>query len=615
MTSTHSLPDPWSGPDRTWRNFLRDAWHLARPYFQQSEDRWKARLMLALIVALNLGSVYMSVLFNEWYNVFYSALQDKNASLFWQQMVRFSWLAAIAIVIAVYKFYVTQLLDLRWRAWMTRTYMARWLSGCRYYHLELAQGSGAMLSDNPDQRIQEDIGGFTGSALGISMGLLNSVVTLVSFITILWNVSGSISFSLWGSAHTVPGYMVWVAFGYCAVGSVIAHYIGRALIRLNFWQQRREADFRYSLVRVREYSEAIAFDRGEAASSQQLDGRFSRVLANYLQLIKAQKRLVWFTSFFQQAAIIFPFLVSVPRYLRGSIKLGDVMQIANAFGKVQDALSWFIDSYPALAGWRATTERLTSFDRGIAPAEVAASEAVTERALPPSQYAVQGDTLHVEGLTCCLPDGTPQLGAQALQMKPGETVLLQGPSGSGKSTFLRALAGIWPHAHGQVTLPMDSMFLPQRPYLPVGTLRAALAYPEEVGHYADADMRAVLDQVRLGHLAVSLDAEDNWSQKLSGGEQQRVAIARALLKQPRWIFADEATSALDAATETRVYRLLVDMVQSRQGGMLSVAHRHRVAEFHAARWCMRAEAEPQGPAEHVFWTIEPQADGAPCPEE
>ena len=587
--------DPFRGG---WGRFLRDAWRLSLPYFK-SEEGVRACLMLALIVALNLGTVFMSVQFNKWYNVFYTALQEKDEPLFWKQMATFSWLAVIAIILSVYKFYITQLLDVRWRAWMTRTYMAKWLAGYRYYHLELMrQGRDSKVADNPDQRIQEDINRFTSSALGMSMGLLNAVVTLVSFVGILWAVSGSVSFAVAGSNYTVPGYMVWVAIAYCAVGSVLAHFIGRALIRLNFWQEWREADFRYSLVRVREYSEAIALDRGEAASGQHLDRRFGAVLVNYLLLIKAQKRLVWFTAFFGQAAIIFPFLVAAPRYFKGTIKLGDVMQIANAFGKVQDSLSWFIDSYPALASWRATTERLHSFDQGVGShwldaatsddAPDSADDAVAHPVLTTAawQHETQGNQLHITQLQCRLPNGHVQLQADALGMQPGDTVLVQGPSGSGKSTLLRALAGVWPLAAGHVTLPEGSMFLPQRPYLPHGRLRAALAYPEAVDAYTDDALQQVLAQVRMGHLAASLDMENNWSQKLSGGEQQRVAIARTLLKQPRWIFADEATSALDEATEALLYQQLLAMVQAQGGGMLSIAHRASVAAFHARRWVL-----------------------------
>mgnify|MGYP003585965422 CR=1 FL=1 len=590
LDAQQTQADPFRGG---WGRFLRATWRLSMPYFQ-SEEKWYARAMLLLILVLNLATVYMSVQFNKWYRVFYDALQEKKVDVFWQQMQLFAILAFTAIVLAVYKFYVTQRLDLRWRAWMTRHYMGTWLDNYRYYHLELLRQSGSdAVPDNPDQRIQEDIARFTGSALGMSMGLLNATVTLVSFIGILWTVSGSISFALGAQIITVPGYMVWVAIVYCAVGSVFAHAIGRKLIRLNYWQEWREADFRYSLVRLREYSEAVAFDRGEAASRQHLDGRFARVLSNMLQLIKAQKGLIWFTSFFQQAAIIFPFLVAAPRYFSGAIKLGDVIQISNAFGKVQDALSWFIDSYAGLASWRATTERLVSFDRGVAQAgnghvSGAAAAAPVAMSVPARhwQHSMGGNVLKLEQLRCYLPGGRLQVQVAAQHMQAGDAVLVQGASGSGKSTLLRALAGIWPQAAGTVVLPAHSMFLPQRPYLPHGTLRAALAYPQSPDAYSDAELQAVLHTVRMPQLAQQLDVESNWTHKLSGGEQQRVAIARALLKKPRWIFADEATSALDGATETVLYQALLDMVRAQGGGMLSIAHRPSVAAFHTRRWVL-----------------------------
>ena len=604
--TTDTLTDPFRGG---WGRFLHDAWRLSLPYFS-SEEKWRARLLLALILVLNLATVYMSVQFNRWYNTFYNALQEKDAAVFWRQMQVFAVLAFTAIVLAVYKFYITQRLDLRWRGWMTRHYMDKWLANYRYYHLELMRQSGAAsVPDNPDQRIQEDIGRFTGSALGMSMGLLNATVTLVSFIGILWTVSGSIDVPLGAQVVTVPGYMVWVALAYCVVGSVFAHFIGRRLIRLNYWQEWREADFRYSLVRLREYSEAVAFDRGEAASRQHLDARFGKVLGNMLQLIKAQKGLIWFTSFFQQAAIIFPFLVAAPRYFSGAIKLGDVIQISNAFGKVQDSLSWFIDSYAGLASWRATTERLTSFDRGVALAlrELEASihaqtDHVSQAQDGPDrangeaawQYRVAGPALELEQVRCYLPSGKLQVQVAAQQAQPGDAVLVQGASGSGKSTLLRALAGIWPQASGRVVLPEHSMFLPQRPYLPHGSLRAALSDPQPPNAYDSPALQKVLHTVRMPHLADFLDVESNWSHKLSGGEQQRVAIARTLLRRPNWIFADEATSALDEATEAWLYEALLQMVQAQGGGLLAVAHRPGVAVFHSRRWVLEPDEAANG---------------------
>ena len=355
----------------SFKAFAARVLQLSAPYFR-SEHKWRARGMFAAIIALNLASVYMAVLFNQWYNLFYSALEAKDQAAFWSQIGRFSYLAFIAIVIAVYRFYLTQLLQMEWRRWMTGYYLRRWLGGDAFYRMELARFASAagMLADNPDQRISEDVNQFTGQTVGLTMGVLNAAVTLASFVGILWGLSGAFSFELAGQSVTIPGFMVWMAVLYCLVGSVLTHYIGRRQIPLNFEQQKREADFRHHMVRVREYSEAIALDRGQAVEQQHLGARFTSVLTNYLALIKAQKSLIWFTTFFGQAAVIFPMIIAAPRYFSGAIQLGDLMKINSAFGRVQDSLSWFVDNYSGLAAWRATTDRLTSFDDATSQAEV-----------------------------------------------------------------------------------------------------------------------------------------------------------------------------------------------------------------------------------------------------
>ena len=594
--SSNTLAAKWAAT----RQQTQRVWALSKPYFS-SEQKWQARGLLLAIVALNLGLVYMNVLFNDWNKLFYDALQDKNAAVFWQQLGRFSYLAFAFIVIAVYKFYLTQLLEIRWRAWMTTHYLQRWLKDQAFYRFELARFQAASVAvavpsnpDNPDQRIQEDIGQFTSFTLSLSMGLLNSVVTLGSFVGILWTLSGGFSFHYQGSEYVISGFMVWMALLYSAAGSVLTHYIGRPQIALNFQQQKVEADFRHRLVRVREYSESIALDRGEAVEQTQLELRFGRVLANYLALIQAQKRLIWFTSFFGQAAVVFPFLVAAPRFFSGAIQLGELMQISSAFGQVQGALSWFVDSYSSLASWRATTDRLTGFEGAFQTLKpVAAADTA------PADVAVRSSDLGVS-----LPTGAVLLAHTQLQAGAGDTVLLSGPSGSGKSTLFRTLAGIWPFASGTVARGADSMFLPQRPYFPDGPLRDALAYPQAATAYPDADLRQALVDAMLPQLAEQLDRSDAWSQKLSGGEQQRLAFARVLLKKPKWVFADEATSALDEASEATLYQRLRALVAARQGGLVSIAHRPGVAAFHQRHWVL----EPQTPgAEALFKLAEKPA--------
>jgi putative ATP-binding cassette transporter len=572
---------------RAFREFAGKAWRLSTPYFS-SEEKWKARGLLAAIVALNLGAVYMLVLINEWNRVFYDALQNKDAAVFWRELGRFTYLAFGFIVIAVYRFYLTQLLEMRWRSWMTRHYLDRWLGSQRFYQMELARyarGENAP-PDNPDQRLAEDMNLFTSYTVGLSMGLLNAVVTLLSFVGILWTLSGSFGFTFQGTTYDIPGFMVWMAVIYCVLGSIATHYIGRPQIALNFQQQRYEADFRHHLVRVREYSESIALDKGEPVERRQLGGRFADVLANYFRLINAQKRLTWFTVGFGQAAVVFPFVVAAPRFFSGAIQLGELMQIASAFGRVQDSLSWFVDNYSSLAAWRATTDRITSFEESFAalPAEriTHAGEVATD------------DSIALDELQLGLPGGTALLGASGLRIAPGDTVLLKGPSGSGKSTLFRGLAGIWPWAQRRLRLPADfatrAMFLPQRPYFPNGSLRDALAYPEPASQYGEAELQQALRDALLPDLATRLDEHDAWGQKLSGGEQQRLAIARALLKKPRWLFADEATSALDEAAEAELYARLRERVREQNGALVSIAHRPSVASHHERRWVL----EPGG---------------------
>lgn len=572
---------------QSFRAFVRKVLALAVPYFN-SEEKWKARGLLAAIVALNLAAVYMLVLLNEWNRVFYDSLQNKDQATFWRELGRFTYLAFGFIIIAVYRFYLRQVLEMRWRNWMTKHYLDRWFANKAFYQLELnrfAKGTDAP-PDNPDQRIADDLNMFTSATLGLSMGLLSSVITLVSFVGILWTLSGSFSFDVNGASYTIPGFMVWMAVLYCAIGSVLAHYIGRPQIKLNFQQQRVEADFRVHLVRVREYSESIALDRGEPVERQHLGDRFGAVLDNYWKLIKAQKRLIWFTNGFGQAAVVFPFIVAAPRFFSGAIQLGELMQISSAFGRVQDSLSWFVDNYDALAAWRATTDRITSFEESFQALQTAPLT---------SAASADADTLQIESLDLALPGGVALMSAGGLSLKAGDSLLVKGPSGSGKSTLFRALAGIWPWAKGRLQKPADFeqrvMFLPQRPYFPVGSLRKALAYPEPVGQYTDERLRQALDEALLPHLADRLDDEDSWGQKLSGGEQQRLAVARALLKRPRWLFVDEATSALDEAAERTVYERLQALVSSQQGALVSIAHRPAVAAFHNRQWAL----EP-GPA-------------------
>ena len=562
---------------------LSRVWALSLPYFK-SEEKWRARLLLAACVGLNLGMVYMMVLFNDWNRVFYDALQNRDAEVFWHQLGVFAMLATCFIIVAVYRFYLTQLLQVRWRAWMTRDYLQRWLKGHVFYQLELQSKNG---TDNPDQRIQEDVQQFTADTVSLSLGLLDASVTLLSFVGILWGLSGGFSFDVMGETYNLPGFMVWMALAYALAGSLIGHFIGRSMASLNFTQQRLEADFRHHLMRVREYSEAIALDRGGRVERLSLQERFAQVLDNFMRLLRVQKRYTWFNSGYGQAAVVFPMLVASPRYFSGAIQLGELMQISSAFGQVQESLSWFISNYSRLASWQATTLRLTSFQDQMLAIEV------NDFAQPQAGI----NTLHTTPLTISLPNGDVLLADTSLNAAAGDTVLIRGPSGCGKSTLLRVLAGIWPHVtspthdrrgepitYGPVVLAERSVFMPQRPYFPEGTLRQALAYPDSAEHYTDEALKNALYDALLPHMVNDLDVAGHWTQQLSGGEQQRLALARVLLKRPRWVFADEATSALDEAAEKTLYEKLLTMVREEGGGLVSIAHRPSVASHHETVW-------------------------------
>ena len=584
-------------PKSNWQKTrlqLGRVWALSLPYFQ-SEDKWRARSLLAACVGLNLGMVYLLVLFNDWNRVFYDALQNRDAAVFWHQLGVFGILATCYIVIAVYKFYLTQLLELGWRAWMTRDYLQRWLSHHVFYRLELQAQNG---TDNPDQRIQEDVQQFTADTVSLSLGLLDASVTLLSFIGILWALSGGFSFELGGASYNIPGFMVWMALLYALSGSLLGHWIGRSMASLNFQQQRLEADFRHHLMRVREYSEAIALDRGADVERTSLQTRFAQVIDNFMRLLRVQKRYTWFSSGYGQAAVVFPMLVASPRYFSGAIQLGELMQISSAFGQVQESLSWFITNYSRLASWQATTLRLTSFqDQMQAIETIPATQLVGGQVSLPaidsdiSDLGNKGlNQLITPTLTISLPNKVVLLNHVNFQVNAGDRILIRGPSGCGKSTLLRVFAGIWPYVQPPVhiALPEGTVFMPQRPYFPQGKLRDALTYPQTRSVHSDAALQQALIDVRLPHLIDKLNEEGHWTQQLSGGEQQRLSMARVFLKQARWVFADEATSALDEALEQAMYEKLLAMVSANNGALVSVAHRPSVAAFHNNQWVFEA---------------------------
>ncbi len=543
-------------------------WALAKPYWV-SEARRKGVILLCSVVGFTLALVWVEVQFNDWNKGFYDTFEHKDRLGFYLELGRFGFLAVLFIVLAVYKQYLQQMLMIEWRSWLTDTYLQDWLDGQAYYRLQLLDRG----TDNPDQRIADDLNGFVDLTLSLSLGLLSAIVTLVSFVGILWVISGPLEVG----GVTIPGYMVWVALLYAIAGTWLTHLIGQPLIGMNFARQRVEADFRFALVRLRENSEGVALYRGEAGELAGFKARFADVIAKWWAIMEKQKQITWFTAFYAQLAIIFPFVVSAPRYFSGAAPLGSIFQTASAFGQVQGALSWFIGAYPSFANWRATVERLTGFTQALARARAEADRLDGDR--------LEGEDagLTLEHLVISLPQGRPLLGDTSLRLAPGESVFVTGPSGSGKSTLFRSIAGIWPYWQGRILLPKGArlLFLPQKAYLPIGTLKNAIAYPAQADAVSDAEVTEALVAVGLGALQGDLARDENWGQVLSGGEQQRVAFARALINRPEWLFLDEASAALPEQAQAEMYSLMRERLP--QTTLVSIGHRESLAQFHQRR--------------------------------
>ena len=559
------------------RATLATVWRIAIPYFR-SEDKWAGGGLLAAVITIELALVAIDVLVNQWQNRFYSALQANDLDAFVTQIWIFIGLASVYIALAVYKLYLNQWLQIRWRQWLTRHYLGEWLQGATHYRMQL-KGDAA---DNPDQRITEDVKNFVEQTLTIGLGLLSSIVTLFSFVIILWGLSNAAPLHLFGTDYMIPGYLCWGALIYAIFGTALTHWIGAPLVNLNFEQQRYEADFRFNLVRVRENSEQIALLKGEGAERSRLLDRFGFVIGNWYAIMSRTKRLTMFTASYQQAAVIFPYVLVAPAFFAKKIQLGDMMQTASAFSSVQGALSFFVVAYRSLAEWRSIVARLDGFEMSVATAaNVSAHEPTIELKAAGGSRNIGLDKLCVN-----LPNGASLVAADGFAIQTPERVLVTGPSGSGKSTLFRAIAGIWPFGTGSIVIPAQAklMMLPQRPYFPVGALGDAVIYPAAPGAFQATRIRDAVTSVGLPDLAERLNEEGHWNRMLSLGEQQRLGLARALLHAPDYLFLDEATASLDEPSEARLYRLLTERLP--QATIVSIGHRSTLDAFHTRKVTM-----------------------------
>ncbi|MGF6648869.1 ABC transporter ATP-binding protein/permease [Paraburkholderia sp. GAS82] len=580
MTPNTSPASPLEPDDKV------SAWSLIKPYWVSEEWKIAWGLLIAIIV-INLVNVWISVRFNTWSGEFFNMLQNKSVKDFPHLMLVWAGLVAALIVLFVYGRYLRQMLGFRWRQWLTTRYLQEWLGDGAFYRIERDR-----LADNPDQRISDDLQSFATSTLTLTLDLLSTVVTLITFVTILWSLAGALTVSLGGMPIVIPGYMVWVAALYALGGSYMIYKLGHPLVSITYQQQKVEADFRFGLIRVRENSEQIAFYDGEQTEEATAQNFFQRIRDNWWRVMKYTKRLSFVLSFYSNIAYIFPLIVASPKYFTGAFTMGVLMQIQNSFGTVSDSFSWFINSYGSLVDWRATVNRLREFKRVVRASHLKESISPATAHGGINLHYVDEEKLSTDGLSLALPNGTPLSQIRNITINPGSRWLVRGPSGSGKSTLMRALAGLWPFGDGSIDAPVNArmMFIPQQSYMPIGTLKAALTYPSSAETYTDDECREALRTCHLDDYVGRLDESGHWARIMSPGEQQRLAAARVLLHKPDYLFLDEATSALDAANEARLYHLFTERLP--KAAIVSVAHRESLAAFHEETLDVERAGEP-----------------------
>jgi vitamin B12/bleomycin/antimicrobial peptide transport system ATP-binding/permease protein len=556
----------------------RQFWRLSGLYFiprHRSWHSWRPILTAALLLLFTVASVRLDVVFSYYNNGLFTALQELDEASFWKFIGIFGVLATIYVLLSLISYYIAQAQIIHWRLWLNQRMLADWMSGQAYHRGRFVREP----VDNPDQRIQQDVTSYSSTSQDLALGAVSSVVALVSFTIILWGLSGPLTVG----GIVIPRAMIFLAYIYVIVATVVAIRIGRPLIRLSFLNELLSASYRYGLVRVRDNSENIAFYRGEQVESAGLLARFAAVIANTWAIVYRSLKFQGFNFVVSQIAQVFPVIIQAPRFFRQQISLGDMTQTAGAFGQVQSALSFFRLAYDDFAAYRAVLNRLT----GLLDANEQA------RALPAPTLGERPSGLAIRDLDVRLPDGRELLADLDLELTPGASLLVKGPSGSGKTTLLRSLSGLWPYAEGSIERPSDSetMFCSQQPYVPLGTLRAALAYPAPADGMADDSLRESLRRVQLGHLVDRLDEESDWFRTLSPGEQQRLAFGRILLKRPALLFLDESTSALDEGMEHAMYDLVRQQLP--ESTIVSVGHRSTLEALHSEELTLLGEGRWQ----------------------